>query len=75
MISMYFCIDIYYVISAATLQDCYLIYVFLFAEQKMPQRRDNAGAVCNSGMGMLFLCIYFFYIISLRGGVEFFFDA
>ena len=26
---------------------------------KMPQRRDNAGAVCNSGMGMLFLCIYF----------------
>ena len=30
----------------------------------MPQRRDNAGAVCNSGMGMLFLCIYFLYIIS-----------
>ena len=27
---------------------------------KMPQRRDNAGAVCNSGMGMLFLCIYVF---------------
>ena len=27
--------------------------------RKMPQRRDNAGAVCNSGMGMLFLCIYF----------------
>ena len=23
--------------------------------QKMPQRRDNAGAVCDSGMGMLFL--------------------
>ena len=22
---------------------------------KMPQRRDNAGAVCDSGMGMLFL--------------------
>ena len=34
---------------------------------KMPQRRDNAGAVCNSGMGMLFLCVYVFYIISLRG--------
>ena len=31
----------------------------------MPQRRDNAGAVCNSGMGMLFLCIYLFYLISL----------
>ena len=24
---------------------------------KMPQRRDNAGAVCNSGMCMLFSCI------------------
>ena len=23
--------------------------------KKMPQRRDNAGAVCHSGMGMLFL--------------------
>ena len=39
----------------------------------MPQRRDNAGAVCNSGMGMLFLCIYVFYIISLRGVMNFFF--
>ena len=39
----------------------------------MPQRRDNAGAVCNSGMGMLFLCIYVFYIISLRGMMNFFF--
>ena len=27
----------------------------------MPQRRDNADAVCNSGMGILFLCIYFSY--------------
>ena len=27
----------------------------------MPQRRDNAGAVCNSDMGILFLCIYFSY--------------
>ena len=27
----------------------------------MPQRRDNAGAVYNSGMGILFLCIYFSY--------------
>ena len=44
----------------------------VFVVKKMPQRRDNAGAVCNSGMGMLFLCIYLFYIISLRGGVEFF---
>ena len=24
-------------------------------EEKMPQRRDNAGAVCDSGMGILFL--------------------
>ena len=28
-------------------------------KSKMPQRRDNAGAVYNSGMGMLFLYIYF----------------
>ena len=42
---------------------------------RMPQRRDNAGAVCNSGMGMLFLCIYGFYIISLRGVMNFFFHA
>ena len=33
---------------------------------KIPQRRDNAGAVCNSGMGMLFLCIYVFYIIFCK---------
>ena len=43
--------------------------------KKMPQRRDNAGAVCNSDMGMLFLCIYVFYIISLRGVMNFFFHA
>ena len=30
----------------------------LLYRTKMPQRRDNAGAVCNSGMSMLFLCIY-----------------
>ena len=24
-------------------------------DKKMPQRRDNAGAVCDSGIGMLFL--------------------
>ena len=43
----------------------------------MPQRRDNAGTVSNScmGMGMLFLCIYLFYIISLRGVLIFFVDA
>ena len=34
---------------------------------KNAAKRDNAGAVCNSGMGMLFLYIYFFTIISLRG--------
>ena len=40
----------------------------------MPQRHDNAGAVCNSGMGILFLCISFFaiYVISLRGVLIFF---
>ena len=43
-----------------------------FLKTKMPQRRDNAGAVSNSGMGMLFLCIYLFYIISLRGVLNFF---
>ena len=31
------------------------IYSFCCVCQKMPQRRDNAGAVCDSGMGMLFL--------------------
>ena len=41
-------------------------------KKKCRTRRDNAGAVCNSGMGILFLCSYFFYIISLRGDVEFF---
>ena len=25
----------------------------------MPQRQDNAGAVCDSGMGMLFLTPFF----------------
>ena len=35
--------------------------------KKNAAKRDNAGAVCNSGMGMLFLYIYFFTIISLRG--------
>ena len=25
-----------------------------FGFVKMPQRRDSAGAVCNSGMGILF---------------------
>ena len=45
---------------------------FSKSSKKMPQRRDNAGAVCNSGMGMLFLCIYVFYIISLRGVMNFF---
>ena len=35
--------------------------------KKKAAKRDNAGAVCNSGMGMLFLYIYFFTIISLRG--------
>ena len=27
--------------------------------KKMPQRRDNAGAVCDSIMGMLFLTPFF----------------
>ena len=27
--------------------------------EKMPQRRDNAGAVCDSGVGMLFLTPFF----------------
>ena len=31
----------------------------LFLQNKMPQRRDNAGAVCDSGMGMLFLIVNF----------------
>ena len=53
---------------------------FIFCKQskfklKIPQRQDNAGAVCNSGMGMLFLCIYVFYIISLRGVMNFFFSC
>ena len=41
--------------------------------RKMPQRRDNAGAVCNSGMGILFLCISFFLHYFFEGGVDFFF--
>ena len=43
--------------------------VFRVSELKMPQRRDNAGAVCNFGMGMLFFCIYFSYFFM--GGVYF----
>ena len=45
---------------------------FVVFSLKMLQRRDNAGAVCNSGMGMLFLCIYFFLHYFFEGGVEFF---
>ena len=47
-------------------------YEAIKENEKMSQRRDNDGAVCNYGMGMLFLCIYLFYIISLGGDVEFF---
>ena len=35
--------------------------------KKMPQRRDNAGAVCDSGIGMLFLnCQFLTYRRLLR---------
>ena len=40
----------------------------------MPQRRDNAGAVCDSGMGMLFLDRQFFVVqkaTAPKNGVEF----
>ena len=40
----------------------------------MPQRRDNAGAVCDSGMGMLFLNGQFLSyrrLLHQKIGVEF----
>ena len=39
----------------------------------MPKRRDNAGAVCDSdmGMGMLFLNNHFLSYRRLKIGVEF----
>ena len=39
----------------------------------MPQRRDNAGTVCDSGMGMLFLTPFFLGVGG--GGVDKFSDA
>ena len=39
--------------------DPYIQYYFLVQIRKMPQGRDNAGAVCDSDMGMLFLNRHF----------------
>ena len=48
--------------------------------KKKPQRRDNAGAVCNSGMGMFFFIYYLllysiisclvFVAIDVKGGLK-----
>ena len=41
--------------------------------KKCRTRRDNAGAVCNSGMGMLFLFNLIFYMIFFKEGGFIFF--
>ena len=51
-----------------------LSLVLIFKSQNITKKRwDNAGAVCNSSMGMLFLSNSIFYIIFLRRGASFFY--
>ena len=38
---------------------------------KMPERRDNAGAVCDSGMDMSFFCI----LGGFHFGIDFFLSS